>query len=243
MIRAPRFYFRPALTVAAAAAFALLVGLGQWQLHRLQWKNDLIALVEARLAAAPIPFDEARARFEAGADMRYAPVHLEGVFRHGDEAHVFGTYEGEAGYYVFTPLQPAAGGPAVYVNRGFVPQAKKDRSQRPDGLVQGRVKLAGLFREPETPRGVAAFFRPDDRPDANEWHRRSPAAFAAHAGLEAASAYVDADGATGPGEWPKGGTTRLAFNNRHLEYALTWFGLAATLLGVYLFLSLQPPRR
>ncbi len=38
---------------------------------------------------------------------------------------------------------------------------------------------------------------------------------------------------TPPGGWPKGGTTRLQLTNRHLEYALTWYGLAATLIAVF----------
>jgi surfeit locus 1 family protein len=43
---------------------------------------------------------------------------------------------------------------------------------------------------------------------------------------------VDADATANPGGWPKGGQTRLAIPNDHLTYALTWFGLALTLLGV-----------
>ncbi len=239
-----RFHFRPALTMAAAVALLILVSLGQWQLHRLQWKNDLVAKVDARVSAAPIPFSDALARSEAGEDMTYTPVFIEGVFRHGDEAHVFGAYEARAGYYVFTPLQPAAGGAAVYINRGFVPQALKTPDERRDGLVEGAVRVTGLFRQAEEKRGAAALFSPEDRPDANEWHRRAPEVFAAHAGIEASVSYIDAAASDlKEAAWPRGGTTRLSFNNRHLEYALTWFGLAATLLGVYVFFSIQPPRR
>jgi surfeit locus 1 family protein len=36
-----------------------------------------------------------------------------------------------------------------------------------------------------------------------------------------------------PGGFPKGGVTRLELPNRHLEYALTWYGLAAALVAVF----------
>ena len=45
--------------------------------------------------------------------------------------------------------------------------------------------------------------------------------------------YVEADATPNPGGWPKGGVTRLDLPNRHLEYAITWFGIGCTLIGVY----------
>ena len=50
----------------------------------------------------------------------------------------------------------------------------------------------------------------------------------------AAPVVVEADATPNPGGWPKGGQTRVAFRNEHLQYAITWFALAAALLGVYL---------
>ena len=46
--------------------------------------------------------------------------------------------------------------------------------------------------------------------------------------------FVDADAEpANPGGFPRGGATRLVLPNRHLEYALTWYGLALTLIGVF----------
>ncbi len=118
------FQFRPVLSIAALAGVAVLVSLGAWQLRRLEWKRDLIERVEMRADAAPIPFDDAMRRHapELGEDMSYAPVRARGRFRHDLEVHVFGTLDGAPGYYVFTPLE-RENMRAIYVNRGFVPQA------------------------------------------------------------------------------------------------------------------------
>ncbi|MEO1015057.1 MAG: SURF1 family protein [Pseudomonadota bacterium] len=239
------FRFRPALTIATLIALAILVSLGTWQLRRLEWKRDLIAQVEARVDAAPIPYDEALRLRESDpdTDFSYTPVELEGRYAHNLEAHVFGTLNGEAGYYVFTPLRidrtTDAGDVYVYVNRGFAPQRRKGRETRDDGLPEGEVVVRGLLRETEPlDLGMADFFRPENDREANIWHERRTARFADDADIVATPDwYVDSFGVENPGEWPKGGATRLEFSNRHFEYALTWFGLAAALLSVYGFYS------
>ncbi|MEX0644231.1 MAG: SURF1 family cytochrome oxidase biogenesis protein [Parvularculaceae bacterium] len=237
-----RFRFRPVLAVCAAAGVAVLVSLGVWQLERLAWKRDLIARTELRLAAAPITFDEAVARSLAGENMEYAPVVLDGVYAHDLEARVFGSLKGEAGAYVLTPLDvPAPGGGRrfIYVNRGFVPQRLVKSETRAESDVKGEVAVDGLFRAAETPSGFAKLFQPADQPEDNLWFVRDPARLAAHHQIETVPYYVDSSGAENPAPWPKGGTTRLEFPNRHFEYALTWFGLAAALVGVYLAFSLK----
>ncbi len=236
------FKFRPVLSLFVAASIALLVSLGVWQLHRLAWKRDLIARAEARLSSAPIAFDDAVRRAEAGEDMEYAPVVVDGVFAHDLEAPVFGSYEGEAGAYVFTPLDapgPGGGRRFIYVNRGFVPQRLLKPETRGEGDVRGGVVVEGLFRAAERPAGLARLFAPADAPGDNLWFARDPARLAARHNIETVPYYVDSSGEENPAPWPKGGTTRLDFPNRHLEYALTWFGLAAALAGVYLVFSLK----
>jgi surfeit locus 1 family protein len=92
------------------------------------------------------------------------------------------------------------------------------------------------MREPE-PRNL---FTPADRPDQDQWFTRDPAAIAAHFGLSRAAPFsVDADYSGDPKSLPRGGTTVIAFPNNHLGYALTWFGLAAALAGVFGAWALQ----
>lgn len=232
-----KLVFHPILTVSTLLAFAILVSLGLWQLQRLEWKRDLVASVEARLAAAPVPLEEALARAAAGENLDYRPVIVAGVYRHDLEAHVFGTLEGAPGYYVFTPLI-ARPDNIVFVNRGFVPQgAQPDARSDPDA----QVTVVGLFRRAETPAGLQKLFRPKDQPGDNLFFVRDPRKFAAQRGIEAPPFYVDSNGAENAGRWPRGGTTRVEFENRHLEYAFTWFGLAAVLVAVLVAFSLRRP--
>jgi surfeit locus 1 family protein len=222
----------------ALAGLAVLVSLGAWQLERLAWKQDLIARTEARSQAAPellpVPPDWARLdpdRYE------YRAVELEGRFRHADEVHVYTALSsprgahGGPGWWVMTPLELDGGG-TVFVNRGFVPESHKDAATRPEGQVTGDVEISGLVRMAE-PQGP---FIPDDEPDNNVWFTRDPARMAAALGLEGPVApfFIDAR-EPAPGGLPQGGETVLTFRNDHLGYALTWFGLAATLVGVFGF--------
>jgi surfeit locus 1 family protein len=235
-----KFRLRPGLAVAAAISLAILCSLGGWQLKRLAWKTDLIAQTEARLAAAPIPFVEALTRAAAGERMDYQPVYLDGAYANAFEARVFGTYDGAAGVYVFTPLCVADDGvDCVYVNRGFAPQEFRDRALRADGEVEGMTRVEGLFRSAERKRGLEKWLAPKDQPTDNLYFVRDPQVLAARRAIAVPSFYVDAFGGATPAPWPKGGLTRVAFPNRHLEYALTWFGLAAALIGVFIAASVR----
>jgi surfeit locus 1 family protein len=227
-----KFRFRPALTAAALPVFAVLVALGVWQLQRLSWKRDLVARLEARLAEAPIPLDLALARARAGEDVDYQPVRARGTYLHGLSVRVFGTLDGVPGAYIFTPLERERGKPVVLVNRGFAPQ-----SLAPDDLAKGEaageVEIVGLLRAPEKTARLFAFLAPEDQPEDALFFRRDPAAIAAAKAIDAPPWYVDGSGRENPAAWPRGGVTRVEFPNRHLEYALTWFGLAAALVGVF----------
>ena len=65
------------------------------------------------------------------------------------------------------------------------------------------------------------------------WHARAPLHFAEAAGLVAPPAYIDSFGREAPDALPQGGVTNITFRNNHLQYALTWYGLALTLVGVW----------
>jgi surfeit locus 1 family protein len=226
--------FRPALTAATALALIALLSLGFWQLQRLAWKNALIAQVEARVGGAPIPFAEAHQRAMRGEAMEYQPVFLEGAYAHAQERRVYGLSDGASGVYVFTPIIAADG--AVWVNRGFAPDAFAAPDQRADGAPAGVIRIEGLYREPERPQGFERMVRPADHAGEGRYYTRDPALFGVAA---APRAYIDSNGRENAAQWPKGGATRLSFSNRHLEYALTWFGLAAALVGVFAAASLR----
>jgi surfeit locus 1 family protein len=137
------------------------------------------------------------------------------------------------GWHIYTPLE-TKGGKILFVNRGFVPEALKEPSSRAAGQIEGEVSVGGLIRKP----GIRGSFEPDADQARNIWYWRDLAGMTAS--LPATDQarvlpfFVDAIAEPeNPGGWPKGGVTRLEIPNRHLEYALTWFGLAVTLIAVF----------
>jgi len=133
---------------------------------------------------------------------------------------------------------PENGDQAFFINRGFVPEDRKPAAARKDGQIAGQVSVTGLFRYAESKPFLARLVAPPDDPEGNRWYSRDPAQFATKLSTPVIDDwYIDSLGTETPSLFPRGGTTRLVFNNRHLEYALTWYGLALTLLGVFLVYS------
>lgn len=222
-----------AMLVALVAAFAVLIGLGTWQVQRLHWKEGLIASIEARIHAAPVDLQEAERRFASEGDVDYIPVSVAGTFVHSAERHFFATWKGASGYYIYTPLR-LADGRYLFVNRGFAPFDRKDAATRPQGQVEGEVELTGLARDPLP--GKPSSILPDNDPAKNIFYWKDLAAMAATAGLPADATvlpfFVDAGPAPNPGGLPVGGVTLIDLPNSHLQYAITWYGLAASLAAV-----------
>ena len=118
----------------------------------------------------------------------------------------------------------------MIVNRGFVPTELRDPAARPQSQPTGEATVTGLVRAPQ----ARAWFTPEDVPSQNRWFTRDPSSIAAAKGLDrTAPFYVEADAAPNPGGWPRGGQTRPDLPNSHLQYALTWYGLALALAGVF----------
>lgn len=221
-------------TLAMLVALALLIGLGTWQVQRLHWKEGLIARIEARAHAEPVTIEQALRLASQTGDVEYLRVRLNGRFRHADEMHLYAISEaGAPGWRIITPFVTVSG-PIVLVDRGFVPLALKEPATRMAGQVEGVQTVVGLARAAEK----QGLFTPDNDAVKNVWYWRDLGAMSRVAVGEAdrgrvAPFFVEAEAAAIPGGWPKGGATRLDLPNRHLEYALTWYGLAVALLTVY----------
>jgi surfeit locus 1 family protein len=221
------------LLIPAAIAFAILIGLGTWQIQRKTWKEGLIAALDAQLAALPIalPAPSAWPGLDRQAE-EYRRVTLRATFDNADEALVFAppsTFRPDVsgpGYWVFTPARLADGG-IVEVNRGFVPDGRQDPNTRRQGQVTGPVDIVGSLRWP----GSRHWFTPGDEPAKNLWFTADPQAIAAAKGLTAvAPFYVEQEGPVPPGGLPKPGKLMVTLPDNHLQYALTWYGLALVLV-------------
>jgi len=223
--------FRPfaGLTIACLALFAFLCGLGVWQLERLSWKLDLIARVNSHIAAPPVPLS--RLLVMGPNETQYRRVTLQAHFEHAKEAYVFTTDAGGAPvYHVLTPFR-TDDGRILMVDRGAVPQERLKPATRAAGNLEGETQVTGIWRLPDPP----GFFTPRPELAKRIWYARDVRAIAATDHLIlTAPVVIEADATPNPGGLPRGGQTVVSFRNQHLSYAVTWFGLALVLLGVWL---------
>ncbi len=230
---------RIVLTLCALAAFGILIALGVWQLQRRDWKNDLIARFEEALAKPPIPYEPPQPNANEKT-REFARVKATGAFEDGKAVKMLVPAPDEEraktqdgfGYLVFAPLKLGSG--TVFVNRGFAPRSVADRG----GVPGGEATVTGILRVPEKP----GWFTPAPDLAKGLFFSADVPGMANAAGLSGPktviSEYIEAEPSAHASEWPKARDPHellSAIPNRHLEYALTWFGLAAALLGVYGF--------
>lgn len=226
----------PAIVVAAA--FAVLVALGLWQLERKAWKENLIATLAERMAAKPSPLP---ARVEwpnlTPAADEFRRVRLRAQFAAAREARVYSGGAGlrddvkAPGYFTFAPAR-LGDGAIVVVNRGHVDNPNPDPSLKPIAVPETAVDIVGVLRWPERPGWFVTSY--SERQDL--WFARAHRAMAQrYAWGEVAPFYVEMESPAPPGGVPRPGRLTVKLRNDHLGYALTWFGLAAALLAVFGF--------
>ena len=232
------------LLVPALLAFAALVALGTWQMQRKAWKEGLIAALTERFAAPPqkLPAAKNWPELDRASD-EYRRVKFSAEFDNSREALVWGAASAfrpdvsGLGYWIFTPAR-LADGSILIVNRGFVPEGRQDPTSRPDGEVSGPIEIVGAMRWPDR-----SWFTPSDEPAKNLWFARDPSAIAAAKGLGSglgsglgpvAPFYVEQEGPVPPGGLPQPGKLVVNLPDNHLQYAVTWYGLALVLAGVFI---------
>jgi surfeit locus 1 family protein len=234
--------FPVGLTVATAVAFAILIGLGAWQVQRLTWKRDLLDRVAALQAAPPQPLGPVLEKMKAGADLDFVRVRVDCPgLASAPYLQLYSVRDGQGGSRLISACR-VEGAPygAVLVDRGFV--ADTISARPPVDPADARpVSVIGVLREPEP----GNFVSPPNDAAANRWFVRDVAAMAA--ALKASSPaplVLMAETSSNP-EWKALDPAPLpaSISNRHLEYAGTWFGLAAALAGVYAAVLLRKRKK
>jgi surfeit locus 1 family protein len=223
------------LLIPAVLAFAVLVALGTWQLQRKTWKEGLIAALDERSHAAPaaLPPPSAWPGLDPARD-EYRRVTFRAKFEKSGDALVYASASAFRpdvsgfGLWVFTAAQ-LADGSRVVINRGFVPS---DTSWKANVAPppSGDIAITGAMRWPDR-RG---WFTPSDNADQNVFFVRDPAAIAAAKGWgPVAPFYIEQESPLPPGGFPQPGKLVPSLRNNHLQYAITWYGLALVLAGVF----------
>ena len=229
--------FRPTFwaTVFAVPALAILLALGTWQVQRLYWKEGEIAKRQERSEGPGIALPAA---FPDPAALEFTRVALNGSFLHDQEFYLGArTESGRVGLNVVTPFQ-LDDGRILMLNRGWVPENRRDPATRAEGQLAGAQRIEALLRT-DGWKGVE-FAKPPNNPEERFYFWLDLPVMAA--GLEAAGVaagpivtevYADAVASEIPGGLPVGGQTRIVLKNDHLEYAITWYSFAVILAVIY----------
>lgn len=228
-----RFRFSWALTLSCLVVLGMLIGLGTWQVERMQDKRAMIAERAQRLAAPPlnlpavIPIPDA---------LEFRRVQAQGRFLHDQELYLGNRLRnGQAGYHVVTPLLRADGS-AVMVDRGWVPLDRKLPESRAAGQFDGQVVVQGIARRPRPP----GWLTPKNQVEGNFWFMVDLEEMAAATRLPTVlPVYIEAGPQQNPGGLPLGGQTDATLRDNHLVYAITWYSLAVALIVVYVLRSMK----
>lgn len=227
----------PVLLALIGLAFVTLVGLGVWQVERAGWKANLVAARNAQLAATPLASDEARALDASGLDYRL--VSLTGRW---DAEHLMILANrirfGVKGENAVEPLV-LPGGEAVLVDRGWYPVEQRDATL---------AKLKQQTSTTATGLALDASGRQASRTAAGTWTGIAPESMSVGLSYRVLPWIVVeggliAENAPAPTSYPAQGFERYVSDVSHVEYALTWFGLAAALVVITAVRFVIEPRR
>lgn len=207
---------------------AVLIGLGLWQLDRRDWKESVLAEIEARIDADPVPLPTMTDR-EAD---RYLPVVVSGTFD-GSELRVLASTRDTGAAYRMIAAFDTEDGRRIMVDRGLLPVAATEAP-----VAGQRAEVAGNLHWPEE---VDSYTPPPDLED-NIWFARDVPAMAD--ALRAEDILVVAREIAGPEFEARPLPVDTAhIPNNHLGYAVQWFGMAAVWAGMTLFLLWRIRRR
>ncbi len=201
--------------VIGLAGIGILLWLGTWQVQRLAWKEGILSEIESTIAGAPQPLP----RLIDPEAQKYMPVTLNGEIEGETLAVLVSVKQQGAGWRLISAFQTDEGR-RVLVDRGFVPVEAKDAPRH-----TGPAEIAGNLHWPDDRNSST----PDNAPADNIWYARDIAPMAEVLGTEPllviTRRMVPADDGVTPLPVDTAGIP-----NDHLQYAMTWFSLAAVWL-------------
>ncbi len=213
------------LLIFGVAGLGVLLSLGVWQVQRLEWKQGVLAEIETRISADPVGLPPQVSKV---AD-KYLPVTVSGEMEPGEIHVLVSVKQVGAGYRIIQPFSTE--GRTILVDRGFIPTTAKDAER-----LTGPMQITGNLHWPDE----IDSYTPEPDIDANIWFARDVPNLAAALGTE--PVLLIARSETDPGVTPLPVDT-AGIPNDHLQYAITWFGLAfvwAAMTGYFLLRSRAP---
>lgn len=233
LVRIGKLEFRPTRwpTLAGLFFFVLTVWLGNWQLTRAEYKRDLQARYDAmqydgtvRLTGDAVDIDE----------LRFRTAEVRGEFVESGQILVDNRlYKSLAGYHVITPFRIEGSDRHVLINRGWVQMIGRQRAELPEiPPVSGRVVLRGIVVPPQSRYYEFSGAAPQGR----LWQNLDFAQFQQRFSKPLLPLLLEQTTDTHDNlvrDWPRPDTGV----GTHISYAIQWFGLAATIVVLWLVLN------
>ncbi len=230
-IQLMNIYFRPLLwpSIFSVIIFAILFSFGTWQVKRLFWKEALIERYTTQSQSNPI---KNPSKLDSSIN-EFKSVEFTGSFLHKNEIYITGkTYEGNAGFHVITPFE-LNNNKIILINRGWVSEGYRNPEKRKFSLVEGQILIKGIIRYPQK----KGYFVPENDGKNGFWFTIKPNEIINFLNLTSNKVinnyYIDALRQGEKLTLPIGVTGKPKLRNQHLSYAVTWYGLALSLLFVY----------
>lgn len=208
--------FQPpfAALICSLLAFTILIGLGTWQVKRLEWKTALLAQINSSMEKPPAPLPE---KLDNPAAWEYRRVTMTGHFIYNHEFYIKPrTLDGVVGYHMIVPFERLSGG-TVMVNRGWISDSLIPKAARPQGTIQ----IEGIIQLPHK-----TYWTPPNNPQTNDWYWPDVSAMAPAAQLHNVPPVLLTISSSKPGAYPIAGKLELNIPNDHKQYALFWFLMA-----------------
>ncbi|WP_299892093.1 SURF1 family protein [uncultured Ruegeria sp.] len=210
------------LLIFGIAGLAILLSLGAWQVQRLHWKEGLLADIDTRIAGDPVRLPD----LIDPETHRYLPVVVAGEMLRGEIHVLVSVKQVGPGYRIIAPFK--SGERTLLIDRGFVSTTAKSTLRQ-----IGEMEIIGNLHWPDEIDG----YTPAPDMDENIWFARDVPALASELGTE--PVLLIARSQTDPDITPLPVLT-AGIPNDHLQYAVTWFGLAlvwAAMTGYFLWRS------
>ena len=204
--------------------FIILMGMGTWQVQRLQWKTELISLITTRMNEKPITL----AQFENPNVDEYRLITVTGTYDHAKEMQIIGRpFNGKPGIHVITPMQTEKG--IILINRGWA------KYEEPYTKPEGTQTVTGIIRKTQARNFLSRHITMDNKPEQNLWFYADLDQMYQHTKAPNPAFYIELSGDEVPNSYPYALPKEIKLYNEHLTYAITWYSLGVALLLTYYF--------
>ena len=227
------YTFKPKFVplVSFLIALLILLSLSLWQVKRLVWKTNLIEQRVSNFEGEPKNLFDIKKPNEN----EFKKVFIEGQLLNNFEFFMPAlSKNGNNGFHIIVPMEVEKK-KLILFDTGWVPLAKKEKNKRLNNLIKEKKIFTAVIRLP----GRKGYFQPDNDNIKNFWFFVEPKLMEETISMKLEDRFYLEAVDNGPNGYPLGNQTRIYLRNNHLQYAITWFLIALSLIGVFIFASIR----